>query len=88
MNDETFNTMLGRAGQKWLSTPPIADVTPWVLDDIRRSAGRRDEIVAWRWASSVAALVAVVGLFAAVPAWQHLENPLSDFASVMPGADQ
>lgn len=89
MTPDDLENVLQRAGSRRQHvTPQIGDVTANVLDEIRRRGATRDDTAAWRWATSAAVAVALVGLAVAAPSWDRLENPLSDLAGFVPTVQQ
>jgi hypothetical protein len=89
MTPDDLETALQRAGsRRQQATPQIGDVTANVLDEIRRRGTAPDDATAWRWATSAAVAVALVGLAVAAPSWDRLENPLSDLADFVPAVQR
>lgn len=89
MTPNDLETVLQRAGSRRApASPPVGDVTANVLNEIRCRGVPRDDANAWRWATSAAVAVALVGLAAAMPSWDRLDNPLFDLAGFVPAVQQ
>jgi hypothetical protein len=85
MSPNDLETVLQQAGsRRSQSTMPVGDVTTNVLDEIRRRGAPRENANAWRWATSAAIAIALVGLAVAAPSWNQLDHPLFDLSGFVP----